>query len=1526
MFGKTFSHITQDLNKGYGLKSYFKILPKEDITNLKLYIKSLETASNEQIVFDRYLKQSSTTAQILGRRVYELRQQLNANKITQQEYNASVNSMIAAQQTATITTNVLKAALKTIANIGFALVINQIITGISNLVAQQENAKKAAQELSKQFNDDVSSIDNYILKISQLKKSLKDSNTLESERKNIKSDLLEIQNDLIKSYGFEADGLDIVNGKLEDNIQLMRNYLKEQYQDIYRKNSIGIEGSVNTLNTPRLSIIQEGGLYAINGIEALINPMHAVDVAGVNKQLNNIYKDLGIDKIELGIFPDDIYTLDKNLEEAQKRIEELMNQDELPNAIYKMYDDAYKYLGQVRKDQIEKIIKDNEENLESYIKGNEKYSDIYFDLFISKANYQEAIKSGDEKAIEEAAQSWVSAFDTAITKAAENGDGAVKSYFVNNFTFDDKSNEIANTAKKITYPVKESLSELNTQLEEVYNSFDTAFSNQSTIQSAFDKIQSGTDLTASEMRGLIKLCKKDFPEIGTLFTKTAKGYTISADNLIKANGAIMNSAKETVQSQINGYQDVINKYEEYQKKLSYVQDMSDMPDSVKQSQAKVLGITEEEYEAAKNELQNLLPLLDMFDISLSSTSESANAFSKAIEDSTKQITFIKSAMEEMSDNGYVSASTYQTLVEKGEKYVECLDLVNGKLVLNINKLKDLESQQLRSLIIDNNIRINKLNESLAHGANADAIRDETNAIRGQNAALEQQIEDIWSAEPTKSGSSKNDDPIKEAFEKEMKDIEHLHNMGLASDKEYYDALEKANEKHYKNSVDHESDYLSNIEKIYKGRQSLYKDDADKQFDNLDEQFKNGEITAERYAKALYDLGQSLYGKDSPYANTEFATKALEELDKKVKEVSDDIYSELKDSLSADGDRLLDDVLADADELSKKNIELFKNKGDLKTFKKNAEDIFKTVSASAKDALERGLITPERFKEIIDAYSQGLDSGIIQDIFDDGFDAIADKAKDNLDKMLITPDEYFKLLDEWGKKLNISEDVIKNLKEALSESDYLDRWDLDNGYDENKSKDDYELRAKRIEYIYELAEQLYGKNGQKNLKAYNALINQGLEDVESLVEDYYDEEIKKLEEINDKEKECQKALELQLNLIKARQKLEEAKNNRNQLVFHNGTFEYMADQDAVMSAGEDLAEAQKAILEQEREDQIKALEDQKAETLKFFNSVSGKLDDFIDRVKRFLSGNKDAFKVDEKDKTSDDFDSKMQKEWGLGNVDLTKRPKVKMDDGSIATVLSSGAFVRQGDEENGKYVYVHITPILPDGTVLSDEALDDCLYNTLEGSNNILETDKNGKRLVLKVDDNLGLSEEDIKSIESGNWTDNVKALVDKFDEWDIGLHNIQEQWLEQSQSTNTNSSNINDAESTDVSNIATAVTDIVNPILAFINSFGNGNAFENLVRALGGNPTAEGIKNFQDNYNATLVGKQIVPSTIDKIVNNNNSTTNNATKVINLGGIKVQMTLSVQSLEDFVENKIGDAMDLLGKAIEQKMPEIWAKA
>ena len=85
---------------------------------------------------------------------------------------------------------------------------------------------------------------------------------------------------------------------------------------------------------------------------------------------------------------------------------------------------------------------------------------------------------------------------------------------------------------------------------------------------------------------------------------------------------------------------------------------------------------------------------------------------------------------------------------------------------------------------------------------------------------------------------------------------------------------------------------------------------------------------------------------------------------------------------------------------------------------------------------------------------------------------------------------------------------------------------------------------------------------------------------------------------------------------------------------------------------------------------------------------------------------------------DDIGTYMKKQLQLGNVDLLNRPKYIDEEGNYETVFSTGYTVGQND----KTYNLVVTPILPDGTKLDNEALD-AYIDQLQLSGDILEADK-----------------------------------------------------------------------------------------------------------------------------------------------------------------------------------------------------------
>lgn len=641
--------------------------------------------------------------------------------------------------------------------------------------------------------------------------------------------------------------------------------------------------------------------------------------------------------------------------------------------------------------------------------------------------------------------------------------------------------------------------------EKFKEELDNTFSNQSTFQSAFDKIQEGTSLTADEVRELVEL----YPSLADEFEKTADGWTIASQDLIDANDEMIKNTKDSIREQISNYQKLIDTYENSRESIL---NKTYLPSDAPNAQLSNIPYTSEEVEEARKQIEFLNLTLSMFGLASDNAVDKLDVLNKKydeVSDTTSNLVnkakSLSDAFAEQNENGSLSTETVLSLIENGYAAALMYDAETGAIRLNAQAYLDLANAEIEAQIAEltlakndaaktaldeqrnvvSNLGWSYLDTAQAalEMAKAQEIISNANAdvsnYDAQIKALEEykkKLGDITMG--TYGGSGSSSDPIKAAFDFDMRDIEHAYNKGLISQEEYLNTLEQANEERYKNSAEHYDDYLANIEKIYNGRKDIFKSTVDEQIKALDEQLEKGFISSAQYQSEMTKLMEQSYGMGSKYYGTEFATENYNEMSDMIEDKDVDVYESKLEEL------------------------------------KKAND---------------GSIEAER-----------------------------------------------QFIEKW-KSLNkkmFEDSDPKKYKENLEEID--------------KYEDDWLVRRTENEKTY-----------WENLKQ------------EAI--DYYDKEIEKLREIADEEERISKEKELQNNLIKAKQRLEEAKKNRNQLIFRNGIFEYVENQEEVRSATEEVNDSQKAIDEYNRKKEIEYWEKRKEQDEDFYDALLLKINNYIDSL-------------------------------------------------------------------------------------------------------------------------------------------------------------------------------------------------------------------------------------------------------------------------------------------------------------------------
>lgn len=300
-----------------------------------------------------------------------------------------------------------------------------------------EDAVNSASSAGQKFSENTSSLNEQISKVEELRESIASGVLSDEEAYNAKSQLLDIQNQLASTYGESASSIDLVNGKMEEQIALMQQLQVEDAKKTLNENKTGFDKIKSEMTKTRTS-----GIAQFNG-----GSKDAEAVAEIAK--NYVDKGLSLQKDSTGAYT---ITFKGDVTQAESTLNSFMN--DVQNRIDTVGDNN---------GILEGVIDSTSSELSKFKGIIDEYGDDYNNFLqadiISKGldagspasiledyknainDYNEALSSGDTSAIDRAKNS----FDVMSSTV----DGVLEKYSQYKSLFDDVGNSLDTNAIKV---------------------------------------------------------------------------------------------------------------------------------------------------------------------------------------------------------------------------------------------------------------------------------------------------------------------------------------------------------------------------------------------------------------------------------------------------------------------------------------------------------------------------------------------------------------------------------------------------------------------------------------------------------------------------------------------------------------------------------------------------------------------------------------------------------------------------------------------------------------------------------------------------------------------------------------------------------------------------------------------------------------------------------------------------------------------------------------------------------------------
>ena len=826
-------------------------ISEEDSTALRMYAANIMNADDKQKVFNSTMANASKIAQKQVAVIDNLNTQRKAGIISEAEYAARVYMTTQAIEKQSFAQRVLNAAAKagvvianTIINMGITFLISSLVSLVFKLA---NSAKETAEKLK-----DVGQAARETTKsISELHSEYLNLNIAVENGTASKEDLTSKTNELLTALGYEGiavseliekygsldaainqlsyDSLQEAHGGLVASVDKYKEDLLKTAKGSWGKNNFQVSGYYDTEGN------FENAKYTEEEYNKLLSVLNKID--GLNKTIVTSGSYLGEKSIgnifELAGDTTTVEGIKQNYEtllEIQKELTLAFGSERAGK--FGIYTDVSKRLDEVK------------ESYENYVNEVEALN--------KNAAQQSIISSLMGKELPKTQEEYDRFYNSLIAKATE-ANSEMRMQFIgsdeeivdmidaalrNMTVFKDFTVEDIPVKVSILPTVTVKVDALKSKLDEAKEKITEAIKNATLFDTAANTVDAETPISFDDVLTLVNLD-------GTLadkFTKTANGYTIAAEELTAAKERYIQATEDSLNESIKVANDTISDAENNIANMeARIQELKtdnysiNSPYDYQRAQAEIADLAD----TIEIERQNIDKANGVISENKLLLGELSGKLSKDLAPSLKNVenhvNLTKSAMTDMRDSGQISASTYDSIISAGKNYSECLEIQNGKLVVNIQKLKELQQQELKNEIAE--VRFAKASwetvmatKAMA-GEDTSAIAKKIRELNLQEAALNTAIDEIGNAKPEDKRETEKEKPKQVTdFEKELAEKQHLVAMKELSEEEYLNWLDGAYKDAYAGLKDYDDDLYKYQEEIFSKRREL----AEKTFNDINE--------------------------------------------------------------------------------------------------------------------------------------------------------------------------------------------------------------------------------------------------------------------------------------------------------------------------------------------------------------------------------------------------------------------------------------------------------------------------------------------------------------------------------------------------------------------------------------------------------------------------------------------------------------------------------------------------------------------